>query len=75
MQRTGTRTPVSLSFSLGALEERKSAAFEKHASQRGVLERVRAEFPDVLTKEGYLLAAARCPSAEEQDLWDGVVEE
>ena len=75
LQRTGTRTPISLHFKSGPLMEQKFAAFAQHASQRGVLERVRQEFPEVFETEDYLLAAARQPVAEEQDLWDGVIEE
>ena len=74
-QRAGTLAPASLSLSLGALRERKFAAFAEHASQRGVLERVRAEREDLFEAEAYLLVAARNPVAGEQDVWDGVVEE
>ncbi len=75
VQRTGTRAPASLRFELGALVERKFAAFAKHGSQQGVLDRVRAEHEDTFQYEDYLLVAARTLVAREQDLWDGVVEE
>ena len=75
LQRTGTRTPASLHFELGPLAEQKFAAFAQHASQRGVLERVRKEYPDIFQTEDYLLAAVRHPVAEEQNLWDGISDE
>ncbi len=74
-RRGGTRTPVSLSYTLGPLKERKLAAFAKHVSQAGLLERVKVEFPDWLEREEYLLVAARAPVAGERDMWDGVVAE
>ena len=75
VRRVGTRAPRSLRLELGALVERKFQAFAKHASQRGVLERVRAEHEDVFLEEDYLLVAARAPVEGERDMWDGVVEE
>ena len=75
-RRTGTRAPASLRFELSAaLMERKFAAFAKHASQQGVLERVRAEHEDTFQFENYLLIAARNPIKGERDFWDGIVEE
>ena len=78
-RRGGTRVPVSLSYALGELGERKQAAFARHTSQGGLLERVKVEFPDWLEREEYLLVAARepvlKPGCGEQDMWDGVVEE
>ena len=74
--RGGTRVPVSLTCVLeGALKERKFAAFNQHTTQRGVLERVRAQFGDLLDREEYLLVASREPVAQEQEIWDGVIEE
>ncbi len=73
--QTGTRTPSSLRLELGPLQELKFAAFAKHASQRGVLERVQAQFGEFLAAESYLLVAARRPLETEQAMWDGVVEE
>ncbi len=75
LKHTAARTFPSLSFALGPLSEQKFAAFAQHASQRGVIERVQKEFPDVFGTEDYLLAAARRPVAGEQDLWDGVEED
>lgn len=76
VRRGGTRVPPSLSYVLeGRLKERKFAAFDKHTSQRGVLERARTQFGDLLDREDYLLVAAREPIADERDLWDGVVDE
>ncbi len=71
----GTMPPVSLSYELGPLEEEKLAAFHKHASQRGVMDRVQSKFADELARENYLLVAARHPVEKDEDLWDGVVEE
>ncbi len=73
--RSGTRGPASLSLVLGPLKERKLAAFARHTSQRGVLERVQAQFGDVFDREQYLLVAARAPFEGETSLWDGVLEE
>ena len=75
VRRIGTRAPASLRFKLGALLERKFAAFAKHASQQGVLDRVRAEHEEMFQYEDYLLVAARTPVEGEQDLWDGIAEE
>ncbi len=75
LKRGGTRTPVSLLYTLNAeIKAQKLAAFAMHTSQKGLLERVRAEFGDVFAEEGYLLAAAREPPLDERDLWDGVME-
>ncbi len=71
--RNSTRVPPSLALRLNdTLKHRKRAAFQKHSSQQGVLERVEAQFGDVLAEEAYLLAAARRPFAGERDIWDGV---
>ncbi len=75
VRRTGTRAPASLRFELGPLMDRKFDAFARHASQRGVLERVRSEHEDTFQYEDYLLVAARTPVEGEQDVWDGIVEE
>ncbi len=75
LKRAGTRTPASLLYRLDAeVKAQKLTAFAKHTSQKGLLERVRTEFGDVFAEEGYLLAAAREPSLDERDMWDGVVE-
>ena len=76
-ERAGTVPPVSLSFPLGSLQEKKFAVFAKHTSQRGVLERVQAQFGEHLDREQYLLVASRRPLAQgtiESDFWDGVIE-
>lgn len=76
IKRTGTRVPPSLTYRLTP-EERKQkfAAFAKHTSQRGVLERVERQFSEEMNQEQYLLVAARNPLASESDLWDGVIED
>ena len=71
LKRSGTRTPVSLLYRLSSdIQAQKFAAFAKHTSQKGLLDRVQKEFRDVFVEEGYLLAAAREPSLAERDLWD-----
>ncbi len=76
VKRTGTRVPPSLTYRLTPEERRqKYAAFAKHSSQRGVLERVEAQFSEEMNWEHYLLVAARNPLASETDLWDGVIED
>ncbi|WP_158615281.1 PIG-L deacetylase family protein [Acidipila sp. EB88] len=74
-QRGGTMPPVSLSLHLDdALMERKLAVFGKHTSQRGVIERVRAQFGDQMNREDYHLVATRTPvTGVEEDFWGGVV--
>ncbi len=75
-QRAGTMPPVSLSYTLGPLKDRKLAAFARHTSQRGVMERVQSQFGDLMDREEYLLVASRKPvTGPEQDVWDGVVDE
>ena len=69
----GARVPASLKLELSEWKERKIEAFLKHGSQRGVLERVRAEFEDAMDKEGYLLVAARTPLYPDDALFAGVV--
>ncbi len=70
--------PYSLTLELGAWTETKLKAFLQHSSQRGVLERVRADFEQHMNTERYLLAAAR-PHAihvgEDHTLFQGVVED
>ncbi len=71
--RGGTRVPPSLTLGLSqTLKRRKREAFSKHSSQKGVLERVEAQFGNVMGEEAYLLVAARHPFAGERDIWDGV---
>jgi LmbE family N-acetylglucosaminyl deacetylase len=73
--QTGARVPASLTLKLGDWTERKIEAFLKHDSQRGVLERVRAEFEGLMDEEGYLLAAARTPVQPDDALFAGVIAE
>lgn len=72
--RAGTRVPPSIRFALGPLRQQKFAAFAKHASQKGLLDRVREKYGHYLEDEDYLLVAARKPVTGEKDLWDGVEE-
>ncbi len=51
--------PWSLSLDLGEFAERKMQAFLQHSSQAGVLTRVKGIFDAHLSRERYLLAAAR----------------
>jgi LmbE family N-acetylglucosaminyl deacetylase len=51
--------PYSLTLTLGELTERKWAAFAKHSSQAGVLERVKDNLARHGSTERYLLAAAK----------------
>ncbi len=67
------RVPESLALELGAFKERKIAAFLQHSSQRGVLERVHAEFDDPMAEESYLLVAARRPASPDDALFAGVI--
>ena len=72
-QRSGTLAPSSLCFELSAEQrERKFAAFAQHASQAGVLERVRAEQERLFQQEDYLLVAARQTSERDAELWGGI---
>jgi LmbE family N-acetylglucosaminyl deacetylase len=81
-QQTAARVPASLIYELNEeLFEAKMAAFAVHASQKGVMERVKSEQSEqeeVLRREAYLLVASRTPrgpeSAAERDIWDGVTE-
>lgn len=71
----GARVPWSLTLDLGDWKERKVEAFLEHSSQRGVLERVRAEFEDSMDEEAYLLVAARTPVYPDDALFAGVIAE
>lgn len=71
-QRTGTRTPASITYELGPLKEKKLAAFRLHVSQQAIMDRVESQYGDLLDRESYLLAAARSPQPGEQNLWDGI---
>ena len=74
IQATGTRTPASLRYRLGAaIGAQKLEAFRQHSSQARLLAMVQERFGDVFAEESYLLAAARQPTAHERDIWDGVV--
>lgn len=73
--QTGARVPRSLTLELREWKERKYAAFLEHSSQRGVLERVRAEFDEEMGEEGYLLVAARAPDYPDSSMFAGVIEE
>ena len=66
------RVPTSLTLQLGSWKDRKLQAFLAHSSQRGVLERVRAEFEDLMAEESYLLVAARNPVYPDQSLFAGI---
>lgn len=69
----GARVPASLTLDLGDWKERKIEAFLEHSSQRGVLERVRAEFESALDEETFLLVAARTPVYPDDALFAGVI--
>jgi LmbE family N-acetylglucosaminyl deacetylase len=71
----GARVPASLTLDLEDWKERKVEAFLEHRSQRGVLERVRAEFEDSMDEEAYLLVAARNPVYPDDALFAGVIED
>ncbi len=68
----GARVPASLTLDLDDWKERKVEAFLEHGSQRGVLERVRAEYANY-TDEAYLLVAARTPVYPDDALFAGVI--
>ena len=72
--QAGARVPASLKLELGEWKERKVEAFLKHCSQRGVLERVQAEYERAL-EEAYLLVAARTPVYPDDALFAGVIAE
>jgi LmbE family N-acetylglucosaminyl deacetylase len=67
--------PYSLTLELGDLANVKFAAFHKHSTQAGVLERVGDVVRQHLATEPYMLAAApgRIAVAEDKALFDGVV--
>jgi LmbE family N-acetylglucosaminyl deacetylase len=69
--------PWSLTLELGPLAERKLAAFQKHHSQQGVLERVGEQVQKAMRVERYLLMAKRGQTAvtEDSGMWAGVVED
>jgi LmbE family N-acetylglucosaminyl deacetylase len=68
-------TPWSLTLELGDLADRKLAAFSKHASQRGVLQRVGPHLKQAMSRERYLLAARRGVSSVTEDagMFAGIV--
>jgi LmbE family N-acetylglucosaminyl deacetylase len=69
--------PWSLTLDLGPLAERKLAAFQKHHSQQGVLERVGEHVRLAMRVERYLLAAHRGVASVTGDagMWAGIVED
>jgi LmbE family N-acetylglucosaminyl deacetylase len=72
---TSPTVPYSLTLELGSLSETKLAAFRKHSTQAGVLERVGDVIRKHLEVERYLLAAApgRICVAEDTAIFGGVV--
>lgn len=70
-------TPCSVILELGQWKERKIEAFEMHATQHGVLDRVRNFIDKHMDDERYLLAAARNmrPLAEDDALFAGITED
>ena len=66
--------PYSVSLELGSLAETKLAAFRKHSTQAGVLERVGDAVRKTLEVERYLLAAApgQIGIGEDTSLFGGV---
>lgn len=72
---TSPTVPYSLTLELGSLSETKFAAFLKHSTQAGVLERVGDAVRKTLEVERYLLAAAPGRIAVDADaaLFGGVI--
>ena len=66
--------PVTLRLDLTRHKEEKLAAFRKHSTQAGVLERVQAEHEDIFDEESYHLAAARVQESEDAGLFHGFSE-
>jgi LmbE family N-acetylglucosaminyl deacetylase len=65
--------PVTLRLDVRRYKEEKLAAFRKHSTQAGVLERVQAEHGDIFDEETYHLAAARMQETENSGLFVNVV--
>ncbi len=64
--------PVTLRLDVARYKEEKLAAFHRHSTQAGVLERVQAEHPDVFTEEAYHLAASRLREEADAALFGGI---
>lgn len=71
------RVPYSLILELGPWKDRKIEAFKQHATQHGVLERVRDFIDKHMNDERYLLVATRTPRplTEDQALFANVIED
>ena len=71
------RVPWSLILELGEWKERKIEAFKMHATQHGVIERIREFIDKYMNDERYLLAASRDPRplAEDNALFAGITED
>jgi LmbE family N-acetylglucosaminyl deacetylase len=71
------RVPWSLILELGEWKERKIEAFKMHATQHGVIERIREFIDKYMNDERYLLAACRDPRplAEDNALFAGITED
>jgi LmbE family N-acetylglucosaminyl deacetylase len=70
-------TPYSLILELGQWKDRKIEAFEMHATQHGVIERVRDFIDKHMDDERYLLAATRDPRplVEDKALFANIIED
>ena len=71
------RVPWSLILELGEWRARKIKAFEMHATQHGMIERIRDFIDKYMNDERYLLAACRDsrPLAEDNALFAGITED
>ena len=61
--------PVTLRLDVERYKDEKMAAFLKHSTQAGVLERVQSEHPDVFAEETYHLAAAGVQAGEDSNFF------
>jgi LmbE family N-acetylglucosaminyl deacetylase len=71
------RVPWSLILELGEWKERKIEAFKMHATQHGMIERIRDFIDKYMNDERYLLAASRDPRpiAEDDALFAGIIDD
>ena len=70
-------TPASLALELGEYAETKFAAFRKHTSQAGLLDRARQVWEPTAGQEHYLLVAAhgKTDIGSDRSLFQGIVED
>ncbi len=77
LSATAATVGWSLTFELGPLADRKLEAFQKHHSQKGVLERVGDHVKTAMSVERYLLVAQRGVASVMNDtaMFAGIVED